>query len=431
MMIRSIRGLLSNSNVLRSRSIISPNYSNLHTITNNKFVELRKELNKMGEVSSMEKNTRSRIKEFLTESNSECRIEEIEGSLISTYTNTKMETKIETQTQPPCIAFRCELDAVQLGSGPPVHACGHDGYIYIYIYIYIYRHMATMTAFAAEIGPTLQLPDCPPHQISLIFQSGEETGEGGRALASSPQFASSVHPEYIFALHNLPGYPLGSVVVRGGVVTSGSKGVVIQLEGREAHAAFPALGVNPAHALRELLGVFMGINDACGGDRYDSFVQSTIVHVCVGEAGSFGVAPGRGVLMATLRVSLRSDMARLDNYILDALNSICKEHSLTYTITEKDSFIPTVNSHSATQFVISSARNLPQTQFVELDQAFRFSEDFAWFGETGAQIAFFALGAGDVSNLHSPEYDYPDQLIDIGKNIYLDIYKQWLETIRV
>ena len=44
----------------------------------------------------------------------------------------------------------------------------------------------------------------------------------------------------------------------------------------------------------------------------------------------------------------------------------------------------------------------------------RFSEDFGEFARTGASAMFF-LGAGeDVPDLHNPDYDFPDALLDTG-----------------
>ena len=54
-------------------------------------------------------------------------------------------------------------------------------------------------------------------RIYLLFQPAEETGTGARAVLDDPAFAG-IRPDAVFAFHNLPGYPLGQVVVR--VITS-------------------------------------------------------------------------------------------------------------------------------------------------------------------------------------------------------------------
>ena len=49
----------------------------------------------------------------------------------------------------------------------------------------------------------------------------------------------------------------------------------------------------------------------------------------------------------------------------------------------------------------------------------RASEDFGRFGTT-ARSAMFLLGSGeDHPGLHTPEYDFPDELIGLGARIFL------------
>lgn len=54
----------------------------------------------------------------------------------------------------------------------------------------------------------------------------------------------------------------------------------------------------------------------------------------------------------------------------------------------------------------------------ELDEPFRWSEDFGYFTDAFSG-AFFGLGSGvDQPQLHDDGYDYPDDLIEIGARLY-------------
>jgi metal-dependent amidase/aminoacylase/carboxypeptidase family protein len=49
----------------------------------------------------------------------------------------------------------------------------------------------------------------------------------------------------------------------------------------------------------------------------------------------------------------------------------------------------------------------------------RASEDFGRFGKT-APAALFLLGAGERHvTLHNPDYDFPDELIEIGAGVFM------------
>lgn len=55
----------------------------------------------------------------------------------------------------------------------------------------------------------------------------------------------------------------------------------------------------------------------------------------------------------------------------------------------------------------------------------RWSEDFGQFTATAKEGAMFALGAGQVSpQLHNPDYDFPDGLLPVGRDLFLDIIRQ-------
>ena len=43
----------------------------------------------------------------------------------------------------------------------------------------------------------------------LLFQPAEEDGSGAEAVIADPKFAA-IAPDFCFALHNMPGLPLGA-----------------------------------------------------------------------------------------------------------------------------------------------------------------------------------------------------------------------------
>ena len=54
----------------------------------------------------------------------------------------------------------------------------------------------------------------------------------------------------------------------------------------------------------------------------------------------------------------------------------------------------------------------------------RASEDFGRFGHI-SNAAMFLLGAGtDMPALHNPDYDFPDELIKTGANVFIRALQQ-------
>ena len=61
-----------------------------------------------------------------------------------------------------------------------------------------------------------------------------------------------------------------------------------------------------------------------------------------------------------------------------------------------------------------------------VDAPFRWSEDFGRFTAV-AEGALFGLGAGEKTiDLHDPDYDFPDELIESGSAIFQRIVRECL-----
>ncbi|MEZ4824295.1 MAG: hypothetical protein R2942_18630 [Ignavibacteria bacterium] len=66
--------------------------------------------------------------------------------------------------------------------------------------------------------------------------------------------------DFIFALHNLPGYSLNEIIVKNNIFTASVNSMIIDLYGKESHAAEPEQGINPALLfLRYYVNVFQWI----------------------------------------------------------------------------------------------------------------------------------------------------------------------------
>src|SRR5690606_13485823 len=106
--------------------------------------------------------------------------------------------------------------------------CGHDG------------HSTILLGLARLLGR--QRP--PTGRVVLMFQPAEEDGSGAAAVIADERY-SEIKPDYAFALHNMPGLPLGEAFLSEGPANCASRGIRIQLQGSTAHAADPTAGRSP------------------------------------------------------------------------------------------------------------------------------------------------------------------------------------------
>jgi amidohydrolase len=304
----------------------------------------------------------------------------------------------------PTVALRAELDALPLtdlgahdhASTRPgcSHACGHDG------------HLAMLAGVARG------LTDRPLERgrLVLLAQPAEETGAGARAVAADERW-NALDPDYVFAVHNLPGYPLGAVLLRPGPFCAGSVGLAATLTGRSSHAAYPERGLSPAPALERLLPELAALPVAFEQRGMPAMV--TVVHARLGAA-AFGTAPGDAEIMATLRAADDGVLADLRAAAAALVTRVAGDQGLAARLAWQDEFPVTVNDDLAVA-VAEAAATAAGLQMAAPDESpFRWSEDFGWLAAPSCG-AMIGLGAGtSQAGLHAGDYDFPDALLPVG-----------------
>lgn len=303
----------------------------------------------------------------------------------------------------PSVLFRAELDALPIAESDALpyhsrhagcsHKCGHDGHMAI---------LAGLAQHAAHRRPRRG-------RLIALFQPAEETGAGAASVAADERFAQ-IRPDYAFALHNLPGYPCGSIVAKSGNFTPAVRSVIFRLQGVTAHAAEPENGINPAGAVAEILPFAADLQQA-DAQRAD-FALLTPVHLVLGEP-AYGVAAGYGEVHLTLRTWNPDAMQRLTGRLLEGVAAIAGRHRLGLQTEWTNCFEANVNDPAAAGLLRDAARKagLP---LIERDHPLKWGEDF---GALTRNIpgAMFGLGAGEQTPaLHHPAYDFPDAIIEPG-----------------
>ncbi|MBN1423770.1 amidohydrolase [Candidatus Fermentibacteria bacterium] len=356
---------------------------------------MRHRLHQAAELSRGEVTTAGLIEEFLRVARPDGLLTRIGGyGVLAVYEGT---------ASGPTVLLRCELDALPIAeqsscphpsATPGVsHKCGHDG------------HMAILCGVAQELAWRRRANG----RVVLLFQPAEETGEGASMVLDDARFAG-FHPDWVFALHNLPGYPLGEVLLRSGPFASGSRGIAIHLTGATAHAAEPERGQSPALAVGAVIAALSSLPQ----DRIPlhEAAKVTVIHVRVGEV-AFGTTPGEGVVMATMRAHTDRVLDELEAHCRRLGSEIGRAHGLTARIEIREPFPATVNSPDAVKLLRSVADAVGlKNRF--LDHPFAWSEDFGHF-TSHYRGALFGLGAGaEHPALHHPFYEFPDTLLTPG-----------------
>lgn len=368
------------------------------------LIRLRHELHRNPELSGQERATGKRIRFFLS------RYQPHE--LYSNIAGEGMAVVYRGKEPGPTVLFRCDMDALPIteqsdlkykSNTPGVsHTCGHDG------------HMAIISGLAVRFYEN------PIHKgkVILLYQPSEENGSGAKKSIDKLKELDLL-PDYAFALHNLPKYKKGSVILGRYTFSAASKGLIIRLTGRNSHAAFPELGLNPAAATAEIIQYLLALPSSF---KYKDFVLVTLIHVKVGEV-AFGTSAGSAVIMATLRAFDDTDMQLLSDNALKASTQIAAKHGLMVETEFTDDF-PASTCDQQLTHVVENVALEQSKEVVFLNEPNRWSEDFAHFTNVCPSV-IFGLGAGENQpDIHSPSYDFPDDLITEGVDLLESIARK-------
>ena len=369
------------------------------------LVELRKDLHKHPEISGKEIATARRISSFLENYPPDELLTAIgETGIIAIYKGSKIGKTV---------VFRCELDALPIEEINTFehqsvikgvsHKCGHDG------------HMAILCGLATQLHQNR--PETGT--VILLFQPAEEDGSGAQKVFLDPRF-TALKPDYIFALHNLPGFPINQIVVKKDTFTCAVNSIIIKLEGITAHAGEPEKGINPALAIATIITEFNTLIQA--DIEKEDYCLITPIYTKMGKK-AYGVSAGAGEIHFTVRTDSNLQMKKIETILENKVQSIAAEYQLDSKIAWTQSFQANENNETAVGFIKKAALN-NHFELLNKKHPFTWGEDFGLFTQKYPG-AMFGLGSGiDLPALHNPDYDFPDEIISTGVKIFHHISKQ-------
>lgn len=356
-----------------------------------KAINLRQELHKHPEISGEEVITKKILMEFLSENTTLELFDRGKWFYALHFEGEDLET----------IAFRADFDAILDSSGRPFHGCGHDG------------HSAILSGFALTLeGQKLG------KNIVLLYQFGEEDGSG--AIECREVF-NEMKIHRIYGLHNMPGYKANTIYTKKGTMMFASKGMTIKLTGTQSHASQPELGSNPAYLIGELTEIVKPLSNHYGHKYYElanleDSTFATVINIDVGNK-TFGVSPSFGEISFTIRSAMKEDLKLLEESLEEYVKIRCEKYKMEYSIEFADVFPVTANDEELVdRFVETIGKS--EFELEIMDEALRGSEDFGWYSEYAPSLFFFVGSGEDRPSIHSEDYEFLDELIETGVDVF-------------
>ena len=297
------------------------------------------------------------------------------------------------------IAFRADMDALPITekTGAPyasthpgvMHACGHDG------------HMAILLELARRLDKKQNLR----HNVLLIFQPGEESPGGAKAICDTGVL-EAYQVKAVFGLHLWPALEKGVVFSRRNELMARASEVTLDLYGKSAHIAKAAEGIDSLMAGAEFYTRAM---------EMERQIPAGIFRLL--KFGKFHSGTVRNALSAHthLEGSLRAFQDETFEAMAQGLRDIAadveRKYGCTVNLHLADGYPAVLNPDA----VYDAVRSILPVR--ELAEPCMTAEDFSWY-QKHVPGMFFFLGLGDTPALHADTFDFDETILLKGADFF-------------
>lgn len=298
------------------------------------------------------------------------------------------------------LGIRADIDALPIeeatdlayaSRNPRVmHACGHDGHTTILLGAA--RYLAEHGRFSGT--------------LTLIFQPAEEVGAGAKKMIEDRLF-ERFPVDAVFGLHNWPGVTAAQFGFVEGPAMASVDQALIRIIGKGGHGASPHETVDPVLASASFITALQSIV----ARNVDPLEMAVLTVGSIHGGSASNVIPDSVELKLTARAYSPAVRDRLEERVPALARAQAQSFGAEADVKYRRGFPPVINHVEETRFARRVAEEAFPAEQVAVDFRPRTaSEDFAYMLQERPGSYLF-VGNGDSAPLHSPLYDFNDDII--------------------
>ena len=321
------------------------------------------------------------------------------------------------------IGLRADMDALAIPeqTGVPyasknpgvMHACGHDGHTTMLLGAA--KYLANNRDFAGT--------------VNLIFQPAEE-GRGGAIAMLKDGLFDRFPCDAIYGMHNMPGFEPGSFAIRKGSMMAGGGKWRVVFRGTGGHGgATPHLATDVTVALAQYIMALQTIVSRNVSPHETAVIS--VGSIAGGSNQSSNVMPSEIEVTGTMRHFTKPIMDIIDRRMTDLAHALAAANGCTAEVEMGWFATPLSNADEQTDLAIAVASKLVGAANVDPDvRKTTGGEDFAYMMEQRPG-AFIFIGNGlapdgKLHNVHTPHYNFNDDIIPTGAAYWVGLVQQEL-----
>lgn len=317
---------------------------------------------------------------------------------------------------PRTLGLRADMDALPIDeqTGLPwastrpgcFHGCGHDGHVAMLLGAA--QHLARDPGFSGT--------------LHFIFQPAEEGLGGARRMIEDGLF-DRFPCDRVYALHNWPGLPQGTIATRPGPIMGAADKFTISIAGKGGHAALPQDTSDTLLAAATLVQQLHTIVARDVAPSATAVLSVTQIH----GGHSHNVIPAEAQIVGTVRTFDPVVQDRIEERMRAIVRGVESGFGVTATLVYDRYYPATINDADAAEDALQVAATVANA--VRAGEPAATSEDFSFMLQQRPG-AYIWLGQGKGENappLHNPHYDFNDAILETGARLHVALARHWLK----